>query len=150
MSTRLQTYRDGDLTVTFDPTRCIHAAACIRAQPDVFDSAARPWIRLERAAHGDIMRAVQGCPTGALRAMERDQRVDVEPAPVTVRASRNGPLMVRGEVRVITEDGTEIVQDLRLSLCRCGQSKQMPLCDNSHRAAGFRDPVAPQPPQPAG
>jgi CDGSH-type Zn-finger protein len=29
-------------------------------------------------------------------------------------------------------------RETRLALCRCGQSKHMPLCDNTHRAIGFR------------
>ncbi len=141
MTKRVQSYELGELTVTFDPNRCIHSAACIRAQPDVFDSAARPWIRLERAATGDIVEAVHRCPTGALRAIVRGAAEEIPPDPVTVRASRNGPLIVRGEVRVVTERGEVITQDRRVALCRCGQSRSMPFCDNSHRTAGFRDPV---------
>ena len=137
----IQTYTDGDLTVTFEPRRCIHAAACIRALPEVFDSAARPWIRLERAAADAVIAAVHACPTGALRAVLRGEPVEIEPDPVSINALRHGPLVLRGNVRVMTEDGTELVTDRRVALCRCGNSKRMPLCDNSHRAAGFRDPA---------
>jgi uncharacterized Fe-S cluster protein YjdI/CDGSH-type Zn-finger protein len=137
----IQTYTDGDLTVTFEPRRCIHAAACIRALPDVFDSTARPWIRLERAAADAVIAAVHACPTGALRAAVRGEPVEIEAEPVSIHASRHGPLVLRGNVRVMTEDGTELVTDKRVALCRCGNSTRMPLCDNSHRAAGFRDPA---------
>src|SRR6478672_11774465 len=113
MSKRVQAYELGELTVTFDPNRCIHSAACIRAQPDVFDSAARPWIRLERGAPSDIVTAVHRCPTGALRAVLRGEPEEIQPDPVTLRASRNGPLVVRGEIRVITENGEVIAEDRR-------------------------------------
>ncbi len=141
MAKRLQTYTHDDLTVTFDPNRCIHAAACIRAEPDVFNSAERPWIRPERRPAADVIAAVHRCPTGALRVLMADERVDIEPSPVTVRAMRNGPLVVRGEIRIVTDDGEVLLQDTRVALCRCGQSQTKPFCDNSHRAAGFRDPA---------
>ena len=141
MAKTLQTYQNGDLTVTFEPRRCIHAAACIRALPAVFDATVRPWLRLEAAAADDVTAAVHRCPTGALRAYVRDTLVEIAPEPVTVRASRHGPLYVRGEVQVVMEDGTELIRDRRVALCRCGRSARMPLCDNSHRDAGFRDPA---------
>jgi uncharacterized Fe-S cluster protein YjdI len=137
----LQTYQDGELTVTFEPRRCIHAAACIRALPEVFDSTARPWIRLERGEAGPILAAVLACPTGALRAYDAGAMVEVDPEPVSLQATRHGPLVVRGDVRVVLEDGTELVRDTRVALCRCGHSARLPFCDNSHRAARFRDPA---------
>jgi CDGSH-type Zn-finger protein len=52
---------------------------------------------------------------------------------------RDGPLLVIGEIQVAHEDGT--VETLpRASLCRCGQSRFKPFCDNSHLATGFRAP----------
>lgn len=141
MAKRLQTYRSGALAVTFDPTRCIHAAACIRALPAVFDSKARPWVRPEAATRDEIVNAVHRCPSGALRVLELDQRIEAEREPVSVQVTRNGPLIVRGEVRVLADDGTELVRDTQIALCRCGQSEQKPFCDNSHRRVGFRDPA---------
>jgi len=52
---------------------------------------------------------------------------------VTVTASRNGPLYVHGDVQVELEDGTKVVHDARVALCRCGKSALQPLCDGSHR-----------------
>jgi CDGSH-type Zn-finger protein len=61
----------------------------------------------------------------------------------------NGPLYVRGSIEVRDADGSIFRRDTRLALCRCGQSRNKPFCDNSHRQAGFRDagrlarPIAP-------
>ena len=50
---------------------------------------------------------------------------------------RNGPLLVRGAIAVSRADGTTEVLP-RATLCRCGQSKNKPFCDNSHLAGGFK------------
>jgi CDGSH-type Zn-finger protein len=47
--------------------------------------------------------------------------------------------VISGDVVVALEDGTEVVHDTRVALCRCGKSGNMPFCDNSHRAIGWRD-----------
>lgn len=140
MSKRLQVYEHANLRVTFDPNRCIHAAECIRALPDVFDSRARPWIAPEKADAESVIAAVHRCPTGALH-IERDGAV-VEVGPeISVRAVRHGPLYVRGEARVTGSDGNELLSDRRFALCRCGHSSRKPFCDGSHRENGFRDPA---------
>jgi uncharacterized Fe-S cluster protein YjdI len=137
---RLQLYATDAITVTFDPARCIHAAECIRAQPAVFDSTRRRWIRPELGSPGEIAAAVHRCPTGALHYELRDGAAEVADD-ASIRVRRHGPLHVRGAVRLETEDGALIGEDLRLALCRCGASKNQPFCDGSHREAGFRDPV---------
>ena len=48
----------------------------------------------------------------------------------------NGPLLVRGPLRVEGTDG-KIAAGHKGSLCRCGQSSSRPFCDGSHRNAGF-------------
>lgn len=140
MSKLLQVYEHEALTVTFDARRCIHAAECVRHLPAVFDPAARPWVRPERASNEEIISAVHRCPSGALRVAYDGQTIDIGVDALQVRAARNGPLYVRGDVRIVTEDGTEIVSDSRVALCRCGASRRKPFCDGSHREAGFRAP----------
>ena len=56
MTKRLQTYEAPDITVTFDPNVCTHAAACVRGLPAVFDirePIAQQRDRREAAAHLD-------------------------------------------------------------------------------------------------
>ena len=44
MTDVVKTYWSDDLVVTYDATRCIHAAECVRGLPGVFDTGKRPWI----------------------------------------------------------------------------------------------------------
>ena len=138
-SRRLQTYSTDQITVTYDPTRCIHAAECIRAQPAVFDSSRRRWIRPELGDAGAVADAVRRCPTGALHYRLADGQTEDAGATVTVRPARNGPLYVHGPVSLETEDGRVVATDVRIALCRCGATHNAPFCDGSHRTAGFRD-----------
>jgi len=56
-----------------------------------------------------------------------------------VVVAADGPLYVSGDVTVQTTDGTVLLRDTRVALCRCGLSANKPLCDNSHLGV-FADP----------
>jgi CDGSH-type Zn-finger protein len=49
----------------------------------------------------------------------------------------NGPLFVRGRLRIVGDDGEVIREDTRVALCRCGGSSNKPFCDGTHRRNGF-------------
>lgn len=132
-------YRDGRIAVYWSPQYCIHTANCLNAQPNVFDVTRRPWIDISAADAGDIAAAVMTCPTGAL-AFERLDGGDQEAAgdDVVVEPRTNGPLFVRGNVRVRDPRGNVLREATRMALCRCGGSANKPFCDGTHRANGFR------------
>ena len=61
---------------------------------------------------------------------------------------RDGPFFVRGDVTLVDEAGQLIRRDTRVALCRCGRSRHMPMCDNTHRQIGFRSaPSTPHAPE---
>jgi len=51
----------------------------------------------------------------------------------------NGPYLLAGPCKLIDPTGTaiEIVAGKIVALCRCGQSKQKPFCDSTHKTCGF-------------
>jgi CDGSH-type Zn-finger protein len=54
---------------------------------------------------------------------------------------RDGPLLVRGPVRIQDQEGEEIRIDREVvALCRCGKSRARPLCDGTHKLIQFRAP----------
>ena len=62
---------------------------------------------------------------------------------VTITPYRDGPLVVRGRVRMTDQDGNEIVVDRdTVALCRCGKSRLRPFCDGSHKIVRFQAPSA--------
>ena len=131
------------ITVTWSRTRCIHAADCVMNLPTVFEPGRRPWVDATQASADAVARVVMRCPTGALHFERRDGGAQ-EPVPPanTVLIGRNGPVYLRGDIEVLDETGAVRLRDTRVALCRCGQSGNKSLCDNSHLGAGFRDPGA--------
>ncbi|HEV7187012.1 MAG TPA: CDGSH iron-sulfur domain-containing protein [Blastococcus sp.] len=68
----------------------------------------------------------------------------------TITPYRDGPLIVRGDFRLVDQDGTEIDPGrATIALCRCGKSGIKPFCDGTHKRSGFSAPSAPTRPRPA-
>ncbi len=132
---RVHTYKGRQLTVTFEAGRCIHAAECVRGLPVVFDPGRTPWIDPDGAGSSEVRAVLTRCPSGALKAEGGEPEA---PEPLnSVRLVPDGPLYVRGRSRVLDAAGETVVQDYRLALCRCGDSRSKPFCDNRHRAKPF-------------
>lgn len=56
----------------------------------------------------------------------------------TITAYPNGPLIVRGDVTILSADGDPVPRRRRtVALCRCGVSTIKPFCDGTHRITGF-------------
>jgi hypothetical protein len=81
------------------------------------------------------------CPTGAL-TFERLDGGPQEPSSAEVRVSPrpNGPLFLRGDVKITDASGEVARGATRVALCRCGGSANKPYCDGTHRSNGFRAP----------
>jgi uncharacterized Fe-S cluster protein YjdI len=131
-------YTGERIEVEWEPRLCIHVRNCVRALPQVFDADARPWITVEAADADAVAATVMACPTGALHFHRLDGGPEEEvPAETTVEPRLNGPLFVRGHVRIVGADGEIVREDTRVALCRCGGSANKPFCDGSHRRNGF-------------
>jgi uncharacterized Fe-S cluster protein YjdI/CDGSH-type Zn-finger protein len=133
-------YANDAIEVHWEPKLCIHTRNCVRELGEVFDPSKRPWIDPDAADPDAIAATVVTCPTGALHFRRLDggaQEEEQQPEP-TVEPRPNGPLFVRGRVRIVDADGRLIREDTRVALCRCGGSENKPFCDGTHNRIGFR------------
>lgn len=146
-----RTYETESIAVHWESSRCIHTARCLQALPQVFDVRRRPWVDVAAAGADAVAEAVRTCPTGALRYTRRDGAAQEEPQrPAVAVPMPDGPLLVMGDLRVLDPEGETITEETRLTLCRCGRSRNQPFCDNSHLAGGFESrEFAPKPNAPA-
>jgi CDGSH-type Zn-finger protein/uncharacterized Fe-S cluster protein YjdI len=70
-------------------------------------------------------------PTEESEPLEvRNGKLEITPFP-------NGPLGFAGNVEICSGTGRTLNRTTKGALCRCGQSKNKPYCDGSHKAAGF-------------
>jgi uncharacterized Fe-S cluster protein YjdI len=149
-------YTNGEITVHWRPTFCIHATTCYRELIQVFDPRKRPWVDMKGASTEKIIEVVRKCPTRALTYDWNDpSKVSLKPGdgafnlpdeintggkqekPVEIRIMKNGPYVVEGQFKIIDSDGREMKKMKITSICRCGKSGCLPLCDGSHRIHGF-------------
>jgi uncharacterized Fe-S cluster protein YjdI len=62
----IKRYSNGEITVIWQPSLCVHSTICFRGLPKVFDPRRRPWVVLEGTDSETIVRQVEACPSGAL------------------------------------------------------------------------------------
>ncbi|MFP8489743.1 CDGSH iron-sulfur domain-containing protein [Gracilimonas sp. Q87] len=138
MKETILTYHDDEIKVTWDKERCIHAAECVRGLPKVFDTDRKPWIKPEMASTDALTKTIEKCPSGALHyELKKSDRSEKPPEQNVITIDEDGPLYIYGEVVIKDLNGEIILEDKRVAMCRCGKSKNKPLCDNSHIDEGF-------------
>jgi CDGSH-type Zn-finger protein/uncharacterized Fe-S cluster protein YjdI len=141
MSRQIREYATEHIRVTYDARRCIHSAECIQRLSAVFDPDKGPWIQPENASPAEVSETICHCPTGALQFERLDGGQPEWPdAENTVALVPDGPLFARGQIQVVKPDGSLILEDTRVALCRCGASADKPFCDGKHATVEFQDP----------
>ena len=123
------------ITLRFDPLRCIHSRQCVLNAPAVFLANVQgPWLHPEKTTVEHLVHVARSCPSGAITWQRRDGGAEESAPPVNVIFVReNGPYAVQAALQI---DGQ--AKQYRTTLCRCGQSKNKPFCDNTHRESDFR------------
>jgi len=141
MSSKIHEYEGQNLTVRYEVKRCIHARECVRGLPAVFDAPqSHPWIHPDGANEQQVTEVILKCPTGALHYESKTGGTpEKTPDKNEMVSTANGPHYVRGNIEIRLQDGTVLLKDTRVALCRCGASNNKPFCDNSHLRTGFRD-----------
>jgi len=59
-------YSNGEVTVLWDASKCIHSANCVKNLPEVFKPKEKPWVQMENSTSENIISTVNKCPSGAL------------------------------------------------------------------------------------
>jgi CDGSH-type Zn-finger protein len=115
-------------------------AECGRAEGDLFVNGRKPWCQPDLAENQEVVEVIKRCPSGALsfQCQDGDGVEQADPGN-TLHVTHNGPYFLRGQLQIQGAGADQPGLKFRAALCRCGQSKNKPFCDNSHEAAGFRD-----------
>ena len=137
---KIHTYEGKEADVQWDGRLCIHIGECGRAAGELFTGGRQPWCQPDLVQIGNVVDVVERCPTGAITYQRKDggeaEKPDTEN---TITVANHGPLYVRGELDIDGAPDDAPGVKFRAALCRCGQSKNKPFCDNAHEKAGFQD-----------
>lgn len=134
---RAKAVRGQGITVRDDKSLCEHAGFCATRTTNV-------WALVREGgsteARSQVAGMVERCPSGRLTYRVEGADHDLEPPLAEgVAVVDDGPLWVTGGVPVTRADGAPFEARARVTLCRCGASKNKPLCDGSHASVGFAD-----------
>jgi uncharacterized Fe-S cluster protein YjdI len=140
MADIIKKYSNDEVTVVWQPDKCIHSTICISGLPEVFDAQKRPWVNIQGATSERIIEQVKHCPSGALSYfVNGEENQQSETTQTVVEVLSNGPLLIHGSLRVKDQKGNEVLKEKTTAFCRCGASASKPYCDGSHIAAQFKD-----------
>lgn len=131
-----KTYQNNDITVTWEPSKCIHSAVCFKGLPKVFNPKKKPWISLSNSDTETIVNQVKQCPSGAI-SFERKAQAEQVPQSsqkglITIKVTPSGPLLITGNFILEQQHQVSEITNKTSALCRCGNSKNKPWCDGSH------------------
>ncbi len=137
----IYSYPGKEIDVSWDERLCIHIGECGRASGELFIGGRQPWCQPDLASSlEEVTDVVESCPTGALSYQSKDGNTkEAAVEENTVFVSYNGPLFVRGDLHIEAAPEDMPGVGFRAALCRCGQSKTKPFCDNSHARENFQD-----------
>jgi CDGSH-type Zn-finger protein len=100
----------------------------------------------EATIRATVLRQPKNCPAGRLVAWDKATGKPVEHhLPISIglvedpEQQCSGPIWLRGGIAVVSADGFEYEVRNRITLCRCGQSRNKPLCDGTHASIKFHD-----------
>lgn len=137
---------EGDgIRVKIDNSYCVHAKYCFNKVSGI-----RKLMPESASANAksQIIAMVDRCPSGTfvyelpldgeMTEIEAELPREVAAISEDARTKTAGPLWVTGSVPIMKPDGTFLETRNRVTLCRCGQSKNKPFCDGSHASVGFK------------
>ena len=92
-----------------------------------------------------FLRQVHHCPAGRLVAFDKATGTTIEEnLPVSIGLIEDpvedcsGPIWLRGGISLTSADGYQYEVRNRITICRCGASRNKPFCDGSHASLKFK------------
>lgn len=136
-----QMFDGPELALLDAPSLCAFARFC--------DPHGQVWSQVSQsgdpAVRAQFLRQVHQCPSGRLVAWDKRTgeaiEPDYEPSIGFVEDPAegcSGPIALRGRIKLQSADGRQYESRNRVTLCRCGASKNKPFCDGSHASISFR------------
>ena len=141
---------DQQKTVLTGPTMTLEDARPLCAAARFCDAVRDIWASIPETdspeARDRVIHQGTHCPSGRLVVRDNATGKAYEPAlPISIGIvddpgeDCSGPLWVRGGIQIQSAEGTPYEVRNRVTLCRCGQSKNKPFCDGTHIEVRYKD-----------
>ncbi|WP_143305814.1 CDGSH iron-sulfur domain-containing protein [Chitinophaga vietnamensis] len=132
------------------PTALLTDAQQLCAFARFCDPNGQVWAMIDNtddpAVRQQFIKQVGQCPSGRLVAWDRETQTPIEPALAPAigviedpAQGVSGPLYIQGGIPIHDAHGKAYEVRNRVTLCRCGASRNKPYCDGSHAAIKFKD-----------
>ena len=140
-----------EISISDNERYCAFARFC--------DAKGRVWNIVQEATTPDEIelakREAAHCPAGRLMIWDNKSQRPYEPKLLPSLSlledpgiKVSGPIWVKGGIRIESSNGESYEIRNRVTLCRCGQSRNKPFCDGTHASMKFHDglPLEPKVP----
>lgn len=124
-----------------DDGRCAFARFCHREDGDL-------WTLTESSNPEhveDVIKGARECPAGRLEVKDKEGRTIEEEFEAAIEVLQDpergvsGPLYVKGNIEIQSSKGDTYEKRNRVTLCRCGESRNKPFCDAMHVPRAYSD-----------
>ena len=137
IAAREKTYEGNGLAIKDDRSLCMQAGFCSNRVTNVWKMVKESG---DTQVRTQIMAMIERCPSGALSyTVEPDGDVIEPDLPSEIAVTPDGALWVSGNIPIQVPGGQFLETRNRVTLCRCGDSKNKPFCDGTHKEKGFTD-----------
>jgi CDGSH-type Zn-finger protein len=137
-------------TTVFDgPVLALLDAKHLCADGRFCDPNGQVWTQVAHTDDPEIrstfLRQVRHCPAGRLVAFDKAAGTTIEEhLPVSIGLIEDpvehcsGPIWLRGGISLTSADGYQYEVRNRMTVCRCGASRNKPFCDGSHASIKYK------------
>lgn len=132
------------VTVRRDNSLCMEAGFCGTRFKKITDMVSESE---DTSIRSLLIAMVERCPSGSYTYSINADEAEIEPSlpqeiAVTTEGELAGALWVTGNIQIERADGKPFETRNRVTLCRCGQSGNKPLCDGKHRELEIKEEKA--------
>lgn len=115
----------------------VHAELVIGGQPAGFRATLCRCGASKNKPYCDGSHSAAGFQATGEPETQSFQPLAVRNGPVKLTVLKNGPILVDGNLEVVSGTGRTTNKVAKAALCRCGQSSKKPYCDGTHAKVGF-------------
>ena len=102
-------YKKDELTVIWEPSKCIHSGVCVKMLPEVYDPEAKPWIKPENGSVEQLKAQIDKCPSGALTYEFDDNGSASNIESIQIEILKDGPILIKGQLMVTLPPSQRVI-----------------------------------------